>query len=113
MPWIAPIVGYVDNVGRLRCSECAEDRHRDISVSGDQWFGADDVCETCGWQLVHISSKDYVHVSFHATAPDFKRPVIAQPLPPVAEPALIVRGMGRAPHYWPSVKRNGGYGFGS
>jgi hypothetical protein len=114
MPWIAPNVGYVDNVGRLRCCDCAEERHRDRAVAGDQWFGADDVCESCGHQLVHLTSKDYVHVSFQASAPDFKRPVIAPPLVPTVEPPRQVRGMGRAPHPWAMPnKRNAGLGFGS
>jgi hypothetical protein len=77
MPWIAPIVGYVDNVGRLRCSDCAEEHHRERSVHGDQWFGVDDVCESCGWQMAHMTSNGYVQVIYDGKVPDFNRPVVA------------------------------------
>ena len=36
MPWTAPIVGYSDNVGRLRCSQCASAEQRQQSGS-QQW----------------------------------------------------------------------------
>lgn len=73
MPWIAPTVGYVDNLGYLRCSDCADEDKREHAVAGDQYFGADDVCERCGHQLEHVKTAGYVHVGWHEEAPDIKR----------------------------------------
>lgn len=61
MPWVAPIVGYIDRRGNLRCSACADEGEHE--VPGDQWFGADDKCCECGKQLEHVRTKDYIHVS--------------------------------------------------
>lgn len=64
MPWVAPIIGYSDNVGVLRCSECAEDRHRVHAVHGDGWFGNDDVCESCKRRFEHVPTSRYVQVAW-------------------------------------------------
>jgi hypothetical protein len=74
MPWVAPIIGYSDNLGRLRCSDCAQDHQREHAVSGDGYFGSDDICECCGWQFTHIKSSDYVQVSFGYPTPDIRKP---------------------------------------
>lgn len=62
MAWIAPIVGYSDNLGYLRCSDCADETQQIHAIPGDQYFYSDDVCECCRKRLQRIESKDYVRV---------------------------------------------------
>lgn len=74
MPWIAPNVGYVDNRGCLRCSDCADESHRQFPVAGDTSRDDDDICCACGLRLEHITSKDYVRVPYDCRAvPDLVR----------------------------------------
>lgn len=73
MPWIAPVIGYSDNLGRLRCSDCAAEHQRQYPVHGDGYFGADDVCESCKIRLVHIPTSQYVQVAYDYPAPDLIR----------------------------------------
>lgn len=73
MPRVAPNVGYVDNTGRLRCSDCADEDHRQFPVAGDTHKSEDDLCCNCGLQLEHIRTSDYVQVAYHSHAPDIVR----------------------------------------
>ena len=73
MPWIAPIVGYSDRLGYLRCSDCADETQRDHAIHGDSHFGADDICESCRTRFVHIPTSRYVQVAFGYSAPDLVR----------------------------------------
>lgn len=64
MPWFAPIIGYVDNLGILKCAEHAAEDKRQHPVSGEGYFGPDDVCEQCGKQFEHVKSDKYEHRAF-------------------------------------------------
>lgn len=60
MPWVAPIVGFVDHLGYLRCVECADESQQRHRVMGDQHFGTDDKCDRCGKQLNYTPTSKYV-----------------------------------------------------
>jgi len=66
MPWIAPIVGGSTNKGYLYCQNCVIALCVEVesTVKGDQYFGPDDKCESCGSQLRHTPSTEYEHVSW-------------------------------------------------
>lgn len=70
MAWQAPIVGYVDSLGYLRCTECASEDKREHAVHGDQYFGTDDICERCGTSMKHVPTSEYVRVALGYSAPD-------------------------------------------
>jgi len=73
MHWVAPNVGYVDNIGQVRCCDCAGEHQREFPIAGDQHFGEDDVCERCGYRLEHVSTAEYVQTAFGFPMPDLLR----------------------------------------
>jgi hypothetical protein len=81
MPWVAPIIGYSDNVGVLRCSPCASEDKRQQPVYGDSWFGSDDVCEACQRRFEHVPSRDYVQVAWGFPTPD----IVFKEAPPMID----------------------------
>lgn len=74
MPYVAPITGYVDNRGYLRCADCAEPEHKDFAVDGDNSAFHDQTCECCGWAFPWIKTRDYVRVDWSQRAPEYKKP---------------------------------------
>lgn len=62
MPYIAPIIAYVDSVGRLFCTDCQSELI-EYPVYGDAHFTADDKCEGCQKQLEHVPTSAYVYVN--------------------------------------------------
>lgn len=58
MPWIAKVVGYVDRLGYLWCSECVEDDTLSERLKGLGAVRADagphneEPCERCGVRLL-------------------------------------------------------------
>jgi len=55
MAYIAPIIGYIDNLGYLRCVACAnETQHQVVPIYRNNHFvdfGSDDICDRCGKKL--------------------------------------------------------------
>lgn len=74
MPYAAPITGYVDSLGYLRCVDCAEDRHKDFAVDGDNSAFHDQLCECCGWSFPWIKTRDYVRIDWNQAPPEYKKP---------------------------------------
>lgn len=65
MPWVAPIVGFVDRLGYLRCRPCTErlDTGRDHPVYADVGPHNEQPCDTCGRRLIDTVPTDKVLVT--------------------------------------------------
>jgi hypothetical protein len=48
----APIVGWIDALGYLRCVVCVEPAQQDHAVRADSAPHNEEVCDTCGTPLV-------------------------------------------------------------
>jgi hypothetical protein len=61
MPYVAPVVAYVDDLGYMYCVACRPNGPGD-PVYGDTYFTEEDACERCGRYLEHVPTEKYVHV---------------------------------------------------
>ena len=75
MPYTAPITGYIDNLGYLRCVDCAGDSLKDFTVTGDNSAFHGENCERCGWVFPRLTScKDMVFSARGPLAPEYQKP---------------------------------------
>jgi hypothetical protein len=62
MPWIAPVVAYVDGVGRLLCVDCCENPDACIPMDGDNSAVEGETCQYCSRRMHMVRASDYIHV---------------------------------------------------
>jgi hypothetical protein len=77
MPWTAPIVAYVDNLGYTRCTRCAPADKRHHPQYGDNAAMEDQACDVCHVAIKTTRSSEYVQIAWDAReAPEYEYPVI-------------------------------------
>jgi hypothetical protein len=66
MPWTAPIIGYVDGHGYLRCTWCASPEQKQVKMYGDNGAMENQLCDVCKHPFKIYRTSEYVQISHDA-----------------------------------------------